>query len=153
MLNDWREDIREGNTMIFDISYEIHTDLLEYLAGNQDKLAVETLRQRENGMPQDIHDKIFSNIPYSEEIWKSYGDDKVSRIIEDPMRKRDYKNVIVDGYDYFRAQDKHYCVLATDKNDIISKGLRLTGSRTVTQTVSDSNETQYFTGKGKIYAL
>lgn len=144
-LTEWIAGVQNGCTMAFDIPYQVNSSLLQYLVSNRDKLAKETLRQRIEGC-QEIKDvwNIQGHAPYD---IKNYPFHKTSTMIESPNRKRDYKDGVIDGYDYFHDQDKNKVFY--DDFVKISKSLHPVGKKAVK--VMDSDKFNHMDGKGLIY--
>jgi hypothetical protein len=147
-LTEWIAGVRNGLTFPFDIPRAVNTSLLLHLKDNRDKLAAETLRQRAKGN-QDIRDRwnIDGNAPYDV---INYPFHKTSDKIENPMRDRDYKDGLTDGYDHFADQDKYNKIML---DDFIthSKALKPMGKKAIKGKSSDDAIAGSQSVKGWVY--
>lgn len=143
-LNEWMDEIRTGAVLMYDIPNKVNTSFLQYLAENRDTLAKETLRQKVEGMPKEIHDEIFGNQEYNHE---NYPFHDTAESIENPMRKWEFRT---GEYDYFRKHDAYYSVAISDDLSKLSKGLHSVGRRTVTNVLEDRKNSN---GKGLVFKL
>lgn len=143
-LTDWIQEIMKGSISIYDIPDEVFTSLLHYLAENRDKLAKETLRQKREGMPIDIYNEKFGIAEYDSENYPFYD---TAETIENPFRFREYRTGDID---YFKRHDRYYGVAFPKDFSKMSKGLTVTGRRTL---INVKEEDKNSNGKGLVYNI
>lgn len=124
-LKQWMDELYEGSTGIFDVPTAVKQEMLKLLSENDDLLAEETLKQQEEGVPQEITDDIMGDFPYDPERYPFYD---TSEMIENPNRKAEFRTALLDGYDYFRYIDTKMGIVEGDFS-YISKGMKSNGKK------------------------
>jgi hypothetical protein len=132
-INEYIQEILAAKILIFDINDEVFHSLLHMTREKDDK-ADASLMQFSSGN-EEIKDKfnIYGTHEYDVANYTHFATSPRS-----------------NEYDYFRSQDKHFEVQATETIDHLSKGLTIKGRRTVKQTKRDETSNGG-NGKGFIY--